>query len=80
MLHIRNDLVRVGGSWAQRQIFNVTMIEADVKSNDISTALGLVAELQARKPNNRTLQVLFKKLTESYISENQLKSQEKICV
>ena len=80
MLPIKNNLFQVGGSWAQRQVFNVTMIEAAVKSNDIPTALGLVAELQARKPNNRTLQVLFKKLKESYISENQLKSQEKLSV
>ena len=66
MLPIRHDLVKVGGSWAQRQIFNVTMIEAAVKSNDIPTALGLVAELLARKPRNKTLQVLFKKLKENY--------------
>ena len=77
MLPIKNDLFQVAGSWTQRQVFNVTMIEAAVKSNDIPTALGLVAELHARKPNNRTLQVLFKKLKESYISENQLKSKEK---
>jgi len=74
MLPIRNDLIQVGGSWAQRQIFNVTMIEAAVRSNDISTALGLVAELQARKPNNKTLRALFKKLKENYLSRTKLKS------
>lgn len=64
MLPLRHDLVQVGGSWAQRQIFNVTMIEAAVRTKDIPTAIGLVAELQARKPYNRTLQLLFQKLKE----------------
>ncbi len=66
MIPIRHDLVQVGGSWAQRQIFNATMIEAAVRSNDIRTALGLVAELRERKPKSRTLQQLFEKLREKY--------------
>lgn len=66
MLPLRHDLVRMGGSWAQRQIFNVTMIEAAVQTKDVPTALGLVAELRARKPCNRTLQLLFQRLKEEY--------------
>ena len=66
MLPLRHDLHHVGGSWAQRQVFNVTMIEAAVRTKDLPVAIGLVAELQARKPYNRTLQLLLQKLKEEF--------------
>ena len=46
MLPLRYDFLRFGGSWTQRQVFNVTMIQAAVKANKVSLALALVAELK----------------------------------
>ena len=46
MLPLRYDILSFGGSWAQRQVFSITMIQAAVKSNKISLALALVAELK----------------------------------
>ena len=45
-LPLRYDLVRFGGSWAQRQVFSVTIIEAAIRANHVTLALGLVAELK----------------------------------
>ena len=46
MLPLRYDFVRFGGSWAQRQVYSVTLIQAAVRSNQISLALALVSELK----------------------------------
>ena len=46
MLSLRYDFWQFGGSWAQRQVFNVTLIHAAVKANQHSLALALVAELK----------------------------------
>ena len=46
MLPLRYDFLRFGGSWAQRQVFNVTMIQAAIKADQISLALALVSELK----------------------------------
>ena len=46
MLPLRYDFLRFGGSWTQRQVFNITMIQAAVRANKISLALALVAELK----------------------------------
>ena len=48
MLPLRYDLIRLGGSWAQRQVFNVTMIQAAIKANKPSLALSILAELKVR--------------------------------
>ncbi len=46
MLPLRYDFIHFGGSWAQRQVFNFTMIQAAVKANNIPIALALVTELK----------------------------------
>ena len=46
MLPLRYNFHSFGGSWAQRQVFNVTMIQAAVKANKSSLALALVTELK----------------------------------
>jgi hypothetical protein len=48
MLPLRYDLIKLGGSWAQRQVFNVTMIQAAIKANKPSLALSILAELKVR--------------------------------
>lgn len=62
MLPLRHDLRSIGGSWAQRQIFNSTMIEAASRGGNIPVAIGLVAELLSRKPQNKRLKALLGKL------------------
>ena len=46
MLPLRHDFLRFGGSWAQRQVFHFTMIQAAVRANKLSVALALVTELK----------------------------------
>ncbi len=45
MIPLRYQFLSFGGSWAQRQVFNVTMIQAAIKANNLSVALGLAAEM-----------------------------------
>ncbi len=45
MLPLRHAFIRFGGSWSQRQVFNVTMIKAARKANNCAVAMGLVAEI-----------------------------------
>ena len=45
MLPLRYDFRCFGGSWAQRQVFNVTMIQAAINANETSVALALVGEM-----------------------------------
>eukprot|EP00731_Ephydatia_muelleri_P026046 Em0018g146a len=45
MLPLKYDLVKLGGSWAQRQVFSVTLIHAAIRSNQLPLALALIAEL-----------------------------------
>ena len=49
MLPLRYDFRSFGGSWAQRQVFSVTMIQAAVRANKTSLALALVTELKVGK-------------------------------
>ena len=70
MLPLRHDLQSIGGSWAQRQIFNCTAIEAAIRAGDISVATGLVAELSARKPQNGRLKALLDKLKTEALASN----------
>lgn len=65
MLPLRLDLCQMGGSWAQRQVFNSTMIEAAVRADKLPVAVGLVAELVARKPQNQRLRKLLAELKAS---------------
>ena len=46
MLPLRYNFHSFGGSWAQRQVFNVTMIQAAIRANKSSLALALVTELK----------------------------------
>ena len=46
MLPLRYDLIHLGGSWAQRQVFNITMIQAAIRANKPSLALSILAELK----------------------------------
>ena len=48
MLPLRYDLIQLGGSWAQRQVFNVTMIQAAIKANKPKLAISILAELKVR--------------------------------
>ena len=43
---LQYDLISFGNSYAQRQIFSVTVIEAAVRAKQIPLALALVAELK----------------------------------
>jgi len=42
----RYDIVRLGGSWAQRQVFSTTFIQAAIKAGKLKLALSLIAELK----------------------------------
>ena len=55
MLPLRYDFLRFGGSWAQRQVFNITMIQAAIKASKLSVALALIAELKVSTIPNFTL-------------------------
>ena len=46
MLPLRYDFLSFGGSWAQRQVFNTTMIHAAINANKLQLALELVSELK----------------------------------
>ena len=46
LVPLRYDLHRLGGSWAQRQVFNLTMIQAAVNARNLPMAIALVAELK----------------------------------
>ena len=59
MLPLKNDIVKLGGSWAQRQVFSFTLIHAAIRSNQLPLALALIAELKAQKPNSVMLVKLF---------------------
>lgn len=66
MLPLRHDLRSIGGSWAQRQVFNSTLIEAAVRADNLPVAIGLVAELSSRKPENQRLKELLYTLQQTY--------------
>ena len=46
LLPLRYDLGWLGGSWAQRQVFSITLIQAAINSKQLPLALALVAELK----------------------------------
>ena len=46
LVPLRYDIVHVGGSAAQRQVFFVTMIQAAIKSGQLKLALSLIAEMK----------------------------------
>ena len=46
LLPLRYDLGYLGGSWAQRQVFSITLIQGAINSKQLPLALALVAELK----------------------------------
>lgn len=62
MLPLRHNFRQFGGSWAQRQVFNLTLIQAAIKAKKVSVAKGLIAELKAQKPRSRRLDEILKAL------------------
>ena len=54
MLPIRYDIQLVGGSHAQRDLFNQLLIDSAIKAGKLPLARGLLAERVALKPNNAT--------------------------
>ena len=46
MLPLRYDLARIGGSWAQRQVLSITLIQAAINSRQLPLALSLIASLK----------------------------------
>jgi len=52
MLPIRRDYACLGGSHAQRDIFNQFLIEAALATRDFKLARALLAERSALKPNS----------------------------
>ena len=66
MLPLRYDLIQLGGSWAQRQVFNVTMIQAAIKANKPKLAISILAELKVRfcrcgpSPNNNVITLNYR--------------------
>jgi hypothetical protein len=63
LLPIRYDIRRIGGSHAQRDIFNQTLIAAAIGANRHKLARALLAERHALKPNNRRTQQLYADVT-----------------
>lgn len=53
LLPLRYDLACIGGSHAQRDIFNQVLIEAAIRSNRLTLARSLLSERLAERPNSR---------------------------
>ena len=62
LLPLRYDWIRIGGSWAQRQVLFVTVIEAAIQDKNHKLALQLISELKALKPKSRKLIILFERV------------------
>jgi tetratricopeptide (TPR) repeat protein len=59
MLPIRYQVRRIGGSNAQRDLFNQTLIAAAISANRLPLARALLAERVSLKPNSRTARKLY---------------------
>jgi tetratricopeptide (TPR) repeat protein len=64
MLPIRYQIRRIGGSNAQRDLFNQTLIAAAIGANRLPLARALLAERVALKPNSRTARRLYDEVLE----------------
>ncbi len=62
MLPIRYQVRRIGGSNAQRDLFNQTLIAAAINANRLSLAWALLAERVSLKPNSKTARKLYDEL------------------
>ncbi len=59
LLPIRYQIRRIGGSNAQRDLFNQTLIAAAINAGRLPLARALLAERVALKPNSRTARKLY---------------------
>jgi tetratricopeptide (TPR) repeat protein len=59
LLPIRGQIRRIGGSNAQRDLFNQTLIAAAIGAERLPLARALLAERVALKPNSRTARKLY---------------------
>jgi hypothetical protein len=59
MLPIRYQIRRIGGSNAQRDLFNQTLIAAAINADRLPLARALLAERVSLKPNSRTARKLY---------------------
>jgi hypothetical protein len=59
LLPLRYQTRRIGGSNAQRDLFNQTLIVAAIGANRLPLARALLAERVALKPNSRTARKLY---------------------
>lgn len=59
---VRNVANRFGGSHAQRDIIDLTMIEAATRGGELSLARALIAERQAVRPHSDSLAQMLKRL------------------
>jgi tetratricopeptide (TPR) repeat protein len=59
LLPVRGQIRRIGGSNAQRDLFNQTLIAAAVGAGRLPLARALLAERVALKPNSRTARKLY---------------------
>jgi tetratricopeptide (TPR) repeat protein len=59
LLPIRSQIRRIGGSNAQRDLFNQTLIAAAINANRLNLARALLAERVSLKPNSRTARKLY---------------------
>ena len=62
MLPLRYDFIRFGGSWAQRQVFIITLIQASFKAKKVGLTKGLIGELRGQKPMSRKIVRWLKEL------------------
>ena len=52
LLELRGRIIEIGGSHAQREIFELMIIEASIKSGDIETARNMLENRAKLNPNN----------------------------
>ena len=67
MVPLRHEFIQFGGSWAQRQVFNFTIIQAAIKTNNLSLAIGLVAEMMVRMLHTAPLSEVGDISTNNYV-------------
>jgi tetratricopeptide (TPR) repeat protein len=64
LLPLRYQIRRIGGSNAQRDLFNQTLIAAAIGADRLPLARALLAERVALKPNSRTARKLYDEVLE----------------
>ena len=62
LLDVRKRAAAFGGSNAQRDVLNLTLLEAAIRGGDAAAALALVNERKAAKPNSPLVRSLFRRV------------------